>query len=43
MPTTTSHLFAALFALLLTATMFQQAVAVPPASAATPVASYELA
>ncbi len=37
-----SHIAAALFALLLTATVFQQAIAVPPASA-SPIATYQLA
>lgn len=38
----TSNLFAAVFALLLTATVFQQAIAVPAASA-LPVAAVQLA
>jgi hypothetical protein len=42
MQTKTPHIFAALFALLLTASLFQQAIVIPPA-ASSPIASYELA
>jgi hypothetical protein len=43
MHTTTSRLFAALFAVLLTATAFQQAITIPAASAAPIATVYELA